>query len=73
MRVGGVRMDLYHQKEFFSKKLCEPQFDVLNARDKDFVRNVSLAESSGETNELIWELNFLKALLECITRKVNGK
>ena len=65
-------MDPCDKKEFFSRKLREPHFDVLTGEDKEFVKNVSLAESSGETNELMWEIVFLKALLECVIRKVKG-
>jgi hypothetical protein len=66
-------MDPVDRKEFFSKKLREPHFDVLTEEEKDFVKNVSLAGSSGETHEIMWEIAFLKTLLQLVERKVNEK
>lgn len=60
------------RKEFFSKKLREPDFDVLTEDEKDFVRNVCLAESAGKTKD--WELEFIfcKTLLQCVIRRIKG-
>ena len=63
-------MSKHIAREFFNSKLYDEKFSKLTESEKQTIRDIGKAEATGETNEILLEIVFLKALLVVVTRRI---